>query len=53
MNYTHITVNPAEYSRLSYKKRFAIEIVDELGNTPSSNDKVEILKKALDRKSVV
>lgn len=47
MNYTHITVNPAEYSRLSYKKRFAIEIVDELGNTPSSNDKVEILKKAL------
>lgn len=47
MNYTHITVNPDEYKKLSYKKRFAIEIIDELANTPSSNDKVEILKKAL------
>lgn len=47
MNYTHITVNPDEYNKLSYKKRFAIEIVDELANTSSSNDKVEILKKAL------
>ncbi len=47
MKYTHIELNPSEYGRLSYKKRFAIEIVDELANTSSSNEKVEILKQAL------
>jgi ATP-dependent DNA ligase len=47
MNYKHITLDPSVYGKLSYGKRFPIEIVDELEATPSSNDKVEILKKAL------
>lgn len=46
MIYKNFTANPLEYSKLSYKKRWAMEIVDELAATPSTNEKVEILKKA-------
>lgn len=44
--YTHFIPNPETYSLVSYVRRYAIEIVDELSRTSKSSEKVEILRKA-------
>ena len=44
--YTRFIPNPETYSLVSYVRRFAIEIVDELSRTTKSNDKIEIHRKA-------